>query len=138
MLRFPGQRRKFFAEIGDELVAFAEIEFRLGRIENGVTVRSMLEGLEERRQLREPDYRSPELEQPPLPDELAYLWGWFGQLESARSSNGYGPNPLTYAEIKAWAALTGARPAPWEVGLLKRLDAVYLVEMTRTKPPPKP
>lgn len=47
-------------------------------------------------------------------------------MSGARTSNGFGLNPLSFAEIQAWAALTGADPTPWEVSLLKRLDGVTL------------
>lgn len=33
-----------------------------------------------------------------------------------------GPAPIAYQEIEAWARLTGKRPRPWEVGILKALD----------------
>ena len=43
-----------------------------------------------------------------------------------------GPNPITYTEIKAWAALTGRKPNPQHVALLKRLDTLFL-EVTAPK-----
>ena len=47
-------------------------------------------------------------------------------MSSARTSNGFGLNPLSFCEIEAWARLSGVEPTPWEVGLLKRLDMVTL------------
>jgi hypothetical protein len=47
-------------------------------------------------------------------------------LSSARTSNGFGLNPLPFCEIEAWARLSGVEPTPWEVSLLKRLDMVTL------------
>ena len=61
---------------------------------------------------------------PPL--ELEQVWRWYCELGSARTSNGFGLNPLSYTEIKAYADLTGVRMTPWEITLLKRLDTVTL------------
>ena len=63
---------------------------------------------------------------PPMPDELAYLWHWFLDLDAARGSNGFGISPLSYVEIKAWSDLTRNTLAPWEIEAIKRLDAVRI------------
>lgn len=55
-------------------------------------------------------------------------------MSGARTSNGFGLNPLSFAEIQAWAALTGVEPTPWEVSLLKRLDAVTLANQRNDAP----
>ncbi len=78
----------------------------------------------------------PELLAPPCPPEVEHLWEWFAELSSGRSSNGFGANPLGWADIEAWARLTDRAPSVWEVGLLKRLDGVYL-EVTAPKPTPQ-
>jgi len=57
---------------------------------------------------------------------VAHLWRWFVDLHSARGSSGYGPNPIPYAEIAAWASLTGWPPSPWEVAIIRRIDTVFL------------
>jgi hypothetical protein len=61
---------------------------------------------------------------PPL--ELEHIWRWYCELGSARTSNGFGLNPLPYTEIQAYADLSGIRMTPWEVGLIKRLDMVTI------------
>lgn len=61
----------------------------------------------------------------------SYVGGWFGELSGARSSNGFGVNPVSYAEIDAWARLTGRHPSFLEVSALRRLDAAYLSIMGR-------
>lgn len=72
---------------------------------------------------------------------MAYLWGWFIELASARTSNGFGLNPISYVEIAAWARLTGREPSPWEVSLLKRMDgaalAAYAKKAPGAKAPPR-
>ena len=35
-------------------------------------------------------------------------------------------NPLTFSEIEAWARLTGTRPSPHEIRLIKALDSAWL------------
>ena len=47
-------------------------------------------------------------------------------MSSGRTSNGFGPNPLSFCEIRAWCDLTGSELAPYEVVLIKKLDRVYL------------
>jgi hypothetical protein len=54
------------------------------------------------------------------------MWVWFCELSSARSSNGYGLNPITFPEIDAWTRLMGVRPTPWETSVLRRMDTAVL------------
>jgi len=69
-----------------------------------------------------------ELQGPELPPGCGYVWTWFCELHAARGGNGYGPNPISYAEIEAWARLTGRHLTPWEVAALRVLDQVWMVE----------
>jgi hypothetical protein len=48
-----------------------------------------------------------ELEGPELPLEVRHIWDWYNELDLGRSSNGFGPNPISYTEIRSWAQLTG-------------------------------
>ena len=103
-------------------MTFARSEFRLSKPgEDGVPLREKLgkaraNGLQKL---------------PQMPTALEHVWHWFRDLSFARTSNGFGPNPITYAEIAAWRDLTLAMPNPWEVSLLKRLDRAYLEEMSK-------
>ena len=65
--------------------------------------------------------------------EQTYIGGWFGELAAARPSSGFGASPISYAEIRAWAELTGRRPLPLEVALLRRLDACFLAALSVKK-----
>lgn len=65
----------------------------------------------------------------PCPPELEHVWGWFDSLNTGRGNSGFGPSPISFAEISAWSALTGNAPTPWEVDLIKNLDLLYLKEM---------
>lgn len=67
-----------------------------------------------------------ELQGPVLPMSCAHVWAWFLELAAARSANGTSLNPVGFADIDAWARLTGRRPTPWEVGALRALDTVWL------------
>ena len=63
-----------------------------------------------------------ELIGPRCPDLLAELWAWFIELDRARRHGGFGPEPLAYADIEAWARLTGRSPSPSEVAMIVDID----------------
>jgi hypothetical protein len=67
-----------------------------------------------------------ELEGPPCPPALAHVVRWFAELSSARGGSGFGANPISYAEIEAWARLTRRYPSSVEVALLRDVDSAYL------------
>ena len=69
-----------------------------------------------------------ELQGPELPAACAYVWTWFLELHQARSFHQFGSNPIGYAELQAWAGLTGRRLQPWEVAALRALDRAWLTE----------
>lgn len=72
-----------------------------------------------------------------FPQALAYLWQWFVEICEVRGSNGFGPNCITYPDIAAWAQLTGSRPTPWDVGVLRALDRAWMTTYAgsrRTEP----
>lgn len=79
--------------------------------ESGVTLRQHLE------------QAGKEVEIPEVPYGYFYLVRWFGELDSTRGSNGFGPNPITYPDIDAWSRLTGANPESWEVSVIMKMDA---------------
>lgn len=66
-----------------------------------------------------------ELECPPLPLELEYLWATFCRLAARRGSGGFGIAPITWADLDAFMRLTGARLAPWEIRILEDLDNLF-------------
>ena len=69
--------------------------------------------------------RPPELDGPDLPDELAFLWGYFTELHETRSG-GMGPGPISYSEIDAWQRLTGRELPIWQVKAIKRMDRAFM------------
>lgn len=65
-------------------------------------------------------------EQAPFPAGGAYLWQWFNDLCRTRTGNGNGPNPISYAEIEAYARLYRCPLQPHHVDLLLAMDRVWL------------
>lgn len=61
-----------------------------------------------------------------IPECVAYLWEWIQQLHGRSGAHMSGLNPVSYATIAAWAALSGEHPSSLEVLALMRLDAVLL------------
>jgi hypothetical protein len=63
---------------------------------------------------------------PKLPREMRYLWRTFLSLHRARTSNGWGPNPITWSEMDAFCRLTGSPLDPWEAEAVRALDEAFL------------
>lgn len=63
---------------------------------------------------------------PQMPAELAHVWRWFCELHATRAHGQCGAFPIGFAEIAAWAALTGVRPRPFEVAALRAIDDVFM------------
>lgn len=61
-----------------------------------------------------------------LPDSMGYVWGWFIELHNARTSNGFGLNPITYVDMQAYFDLYQIVPQDWQVQLIKQLDSIAL------------
>jgi hypothetical protein len=57
-----------------------------------------------------------------LPESCSQVWRWFIDLNNARSSNGYGVNPISYSDIKSYMDLISIEMHEWELHLLKRID----------------
>jgi hypothetical protein len=100
------------------------MNFKMWRVHHdGATTREHLESIEKRT-----GQRPKELDEAEIPLEAAHVWAWFCDLHSARSSSGFGPNPISYSEIAAWGKLTGERVRRHEVKLLRQLDTLFLAE----------
>jgi len=105
------------------LCDWAEHELSLLQTDDkGITQREHLE------QVRKMTGHAPEeLENPyEFPKLLSHVWSFFLQLSQARTQGFSGPNPISYPDIQSWKELTGNTINPYEVGILKRLDAIYL------------
>jgi hypothetical protein len=59
------------------------------------------------------------------------VWKWFTDLHSARSSNGFSINPISFTEIKSYFQLIDIEPEEWEVQLLRKLDTEFLIAYSK-------
>jgi hypothetical protein len=118
-------RRKFYkdavAELTEQLVAHCEYHFKLDRPrKDGSTLRNHLQSAQRQ------SGRDLFADEPRCPAAFRHLTQWFNELHCARGSSGFGPNPIQYVDIAAWAALTGREPSPEEVAAIVRIDRAFL------------
>lgn len=69
---------------------------------------------------------------PEIPWAGRRLWSIFLDLNAARGSNGWGPNPISHQEIESWAWLRREPVRPHELDILRAMDAAYLEHATQT------
>lgn len=67
-----------------------------------------------------------ELETGELPDAFRHVWHWFLLLNSQRTSNGFGINPITNQDMWFFFQLEGIEPESWELDLIRRFDSVAM------------
>ncbi len=70
----------------------------------------------------------------PVPEAGRLLWRWFTDLSGTRTYHQAGPNPITYGEIKAYAALTGQPLRAEDVAAIRRLDDAWIIATYRASP----
>lgn len=59
---------------------------------------------------------------PPFPEELDYIWNWWGQLSRGLPANGMTVPTVSWEAIRAWQIAMGIGPIePWEADCLVRL-----------------
>ncbi len=63
---------------------------------------------------------------PDFPEEYTFAWQSFFDLNSCRSSNGFGANAISYSEIDAYARLTGKVLLPYEISGIVTIDNCFL------------
>jgi hypothetical protein len=81
------------------------------------------------------------LQGPPLPADAEHVWQWFLELHAGRGSNGFGPNPLSWSDLAAWASLTMRTVRPSEVDAIMMLDRLWMAQKAseaEVKPTPTP
>jgi len=66
-----------------------------------------------------------------LPESCNQVWRWFIDLNNARSSNGYGVNPIAYSDLKAYLDLIGIEIEDWELNLIKRIDNEAMISYAK-------
>lgn len=70
---------------------------------------------------------------PPCPAAAEHIWGWFRALDAGRGGNGFGPNPLAWAELESFARVQGLRFTPFELELLRGLDHAWLTAQAKAQ-----
>jgi hypothetical protein len=124
-------RSKFYQELVEDLIAFAEHEFRQSRrLGDGATVSEHQESAA--RQIKNiPGWKgkkaSPVPVAPPMPSALAYLWIWYCEIAMGLASNGMGPAILSWEALTAWCRQMRVELHPWEARALVRLGHVHAV-----------
>lgn len=61
-----------------------------------------------------------------LPELAAHVWGYFIELHTERSNNGFGPNRINSTGIADWCKLNGISLLPWEIKAIKRIDQLWM------------
>ena len=61
-----------------------------------------------------------------MPEVFSLVWKDFRSLDSARTSNGYGANPIGYSEVYAYCVVNQIELQPWEIEVLKIFDVTLL------------
>ena len=66
------------------------------------------------------------LEEPQVPPGGSDFWTWFWELADGRGGNGFGPLPLSWQDMDAWARISGIELQPWQARILRAMDAAWL------------
>jgi hypothetical protein len=77
--------------------------------------------------------REKELECPPFPLALEYIWRIFKRLARRRTSNGFGSNPITWSDIAAFEVHSKFPLKPWEIEIIEDLDDLDRAEQARSQ-----
>ena len=71
-----------------------------------------------------------DLDVPPLPSALFYLWRAFTRMRRRKGFGVSGIEPLGHLDIVAFIQLSGQQLAPWEVAIIEDLDDLLLAAPT--------
>lgn len=66
-----------------------------------------------------------------LPAAFYSAWKIFIHLHNARTSSGFGINPIPYSEIEAYCRLMNEELEEWEVSLIREFDSVALAQFSK-------
>lgn len=74
---------------------------------------------------------------PEVPTAGRRVWSIFLELNATRTV-GMGPNPIGFGEIEAWSRMRREPVRPFEVTMLRALDAAYLEAAREPQAQPGP
>ena len=124
-----------FSKASEELLrSYAEAYFFLNlKKEDGASeadgLARVLENLENRRgaviEAKRAEIEA-RLYLPDFPEEYAFAWASFFDLNNSRGSNGFGSNPISFTEIDAYTRLTQKVLLPYEIAAIQILDNCFL------------
>lgn len=66
-----------------------------------------------------------------LPESCYDAWSWFIDLHNARTSTGFGVNPITYSDLHSYFQLSCIQPEVWEIKLIRAMDSVVLEQVAK-------
>lgn len=75
-----------------------------------------------------------ELAMPAFPEELRYIWRAFLHIRR-RKAGGFGPEPITDADLLAYSQVHGANLRPWEMATVFDLDDLWLASVSEPSHP---
>lgn len=61
-----------------------------------------------------------------IPEAGRLLWAFFIEISETRTYHAGGPNPISHAEIDAWARLNRWPLEPHHVAILREMDGAFL------------
>lgn len=66
------------------------------------------------------------LAEPEIPPGGELYWEWFHELSAGRGSSGFGPLPLSWPDMAAWATISGIELQPWQADIFRAMDQAWL------------
>lgn len=75
-----------------------------------------------------------ELQLPPFPRALAYLWAAYLRMRRRKAAGFNGPNPLEWPDVDAFVRCSAVDLRPWEIELIERIDDLFLSPEAKTVP----
>lgn len=75
---------------------------------------------------------------PEIPYAGMRVWGIFLRLHAARGGGGFGPAPISYADMQAFQRVSGEPLRPFEIEMIKALDAEVLKAANNRDKPGNP
>ncbi len=64
------------------------------------------------------------------------VWSVFLELNGTRTGNGFGPNPISSAEIESYARIRREPIRSWELTILREMDRTFLDVVSKPVQPP--